>query len=174
MHEPAAWVNPGLGILGNLCRLLTCLFLLIGSMALGPWLFKLASGQPMDGVLFVIYIIFLYCWGFKWICAILAHIPVLSGIIRTGLGLGLALCLLASPSGAWDLPGRQNEESASETRLPVQTEGKLIVYEYQGQRCHLFVNENGMAGGAGAITCMNGQGYSEEFTILIVVETNKD
>jgi len=174
MREPASWIDPGLGILGNLCRLLTLLFLLIGAMALGPWLFELASGQPMGIAVFLVYMIFLYCWGFKWICTILARIPVLSGIIRTGLGLGLALCLLAVPSAAWDLPGKQDEDPASKIRLPVQTGGKLIVYDYQGQRCHLFVNENGMAGGAGAITCTNDRGYSEEFTILIVVETDRD
>ena len=70
--------------------------------------------------------------------------------------------------------GSADEERKSKSVIPVETQGTLVFFEAYGLRCAMYVNEEGMAGGAGALECVKfalpGMA-SEEFRILSVVET---
>ena len=68
------------------------------------------------------------------------------------------------------LRGNTEETKPTVTVLPVSTKGTLIVYQFEGMRCHLFTNEDGMAKGAGGTSCIAWPS-AKEFMILKVVKT---
>lgn len=57
--------------------------------------------------------------------------------------------------------------------IPVSREGRLIVYESDGMRCQMYVNTGGMAGGAGAPSCVSWPSAKDFRVIRIVDTTNK-
>lgn len=46
------------------------------------------------------------------------------------------------------------EIRSPQVQLPIETKGTLVVFETDGMRCVLYVNEGGMAGGAGSSQCL--------------------
>lgn len=72
------------------------------------------------------------------------------------------------------LPLSAHAESPAPT-LPVDTKGTLVIFEVEDLRCALYVNEQGMAGGAGTPSCVRmtyaDKDYAREFRLLRVIKT---
>ena len=67
-------------------------------------------------------------------------------------------------------------EDSKEVRLPTTVSGSLVIFDSDGLRCVLYVNEGGMAKGSGAAQCLPLNPNlplpdKEEFRIIRVVET---
>jgi TRAP-type mannitol/chloroaromatic compound transport system permease large subunit len=82
--------------------------------------------------------------------------------------LALLLGLITASLGA--------RATETESELPVETKGTLIVFNVQDMRCVLYVNEQGMASGAGTPSCVplmyvGATVHSNEFQILRVIKT---
>jgi hypothetical protein len=54
--------------------------------------------------------------------------------------------------------------------IPSTRTGRLIIYESDGMRCSLYINEDGMASGAGGLSCIPWHGATG-FRLLRVAKT---
>lgn len=67
--------------------------------------------------------------------------------------------------------GNAEEEGKARALLPIKTEGTLVMFTTDGLYCVLYVNENGMAAGAGSVHCTPQTSPTQGFEILRVVKT---
>lgn len=54
--------------------------------------------------------------------------------------------------------------------LNSKVKGRLFIYETDGMRCSLYINENGMAAGAGGAACISWP-TADEFRVIRVILT---
>ena len=81
----------------------------------------------------------------------------------------LLFLLLASPASAIH-PCDLVPTSPECQFIPSDKTGRLIIFESDGMHCSLYINEDGMASGAGGISCVPWP-TAGEFKLLRVVKT---
>jgi len=89
-------------------------------------------------------------------------------LLFIGFWVFMAGLLWAYPSPA--------QSQARTPRIPTEINGQLLIYEYGHLTCHMWINEDGMGKGAGALSCVRTRFDSppSEFRIIKVIRSVGD